>query len=91
MDFSQAPDLFTLNFPSGCATAIRLLPELALAILVFVFFLFLSRWVSRGMVRGLHRVSHNQSIVNLTGAIVRALMVAVGLFIALGMLGLDKT
>ncbi|WP_317046717.1 mechanosensitive ion channel family protein [Spirosoma pollinicola] len=36
-------------------------------------------------------MSDNQSIVNLTGAIVRAVIVAVGLFVALGILGLDKT
>ncbi len=43
------------------------------------------------MTKGLHQISSNQSLVNLTGAVIRAVTVAVGLFIALGVLGLDKT
>lgn len=91
MDFSQAPGLVYAELSLWIRNAIRFLPELAVAILVFVFFTFLSRWVSRGLLNGLRRVSDNQSIVNLTGAIVRAVIVAVGLFVALGILGLDKT
>ncbi len=91
MDFSQAPGLIYAELSLWIRNAIRYLPELAVAILLLVFFTFLSRWLSRGMVRGLTRVSHNQSLVNLTGAVVRVVVVAVGLFIALGVLGLDKT
>ena len=91
MDFSQAPGLIYAELSLWIRTGIRYLPELAVAILLFVFFTFLSRWVSRGTVRGLNRVSDNQSIVNLTGAIVRAVIVSIGLFVALGVLGLDKT
>lgn len=91
MDFSQAPGLIYAELSLWIRNAIRYLPELAVAILLLVFFTFLSRWLSRGMVRGLTRVSDNQSLVNLTGAVVRVVVVAVGLFIALGILGLDKT
>ncbi len=91
MDFSQAPGLIYAELSLWIRNAIRFLPELAVAILVFIFFTFLSRWVSRGLLNGLRRVSDNQSIVNLTGAIVRAVILAVGLFVALGILGLDKT
>ncbi len=91
MDFSQAPGLIYAELSLWIRNAIRYLPELAVAILLLVFFTFLSRWLSRGMVRGLTRVSDNQSLVNLTGAVVRVVVVSVGLFIALGILGLDKT
>ena len=91
MDFSQAPGLIYAELSLWIRNAIRYLPELAVAILLLVFFTFLSRWLSRGMVRGLTRVSNNQSLVNLTGAVVRVVVVSVGLFIALGVLGLDKT
>ena len=43
------------------------------------------------MIRGLDRVSNNVSLINLTAALIRVLVVAVGLFVALGVLGLDKT
>ena len=91
MDFSQAPGLIYAELSLWIRNAIRYLPELAVAILLLVFFTFMSRWLSRGMVRGLTRVSNNQSLVNLTGAVVRVVVVSVGLFIALGVLGLDKT
>jgi small conductance mechanosensitive channel len=91
MDFSQAPGLIYAELTLWLRTAIRYLPELAVAIILFVFFTFLARWISRTTVRGLNHVSDNQSIVNLTGAVVRVVIVAIGLFIALGILGLDKT
>jgi small conductance mechanosensitive channel len=91
MDFSQAPGLIYAELSLWLRSAIRLLPDLAVAILIFVFFLSLSRWLSRGLLHGLRRVSDNQSVVNLTGAVVQAVIVAIGLFVALGILGLDKT
>ncbi|MFD2936239.1 mechanosensitive ion channel family protein [Spirosoma flavum] len=91
MDFSQAPGLIYAELSLWIRNTIRYLPELAVAILLFVFFTFLSRWLSRGMVQGLRRVSNNESLVNLTGALIRVLVIALGLFVALGVLGLDKT
>ena len=91
MDFSQAPGLIYAELSLWLRTAIRYLPELAVAIILFVFFTFLARWISRTTVRGLNHVSENHSIVNLTGAIIRVVIVSIGLFIALGILGLDKT
>lgn len=91
MDFSQAPGLIYAELSLWIRNAIRFVPELAVAIIVFIFFTFLSRWLSKGMVQGLRRVSDNQSLVNLTGALIRVMVVAIGLFVALGVLGLDKT
>jgi small conductance mechanosensitive channel len=91
MDFSQAPGLIYAELTLWIRNAIRYLPELAVAIIIFVFFTFLSRWLSRGMVQGLRRVSDNESLVNLTGALIRVMVIALGLFVALGVLGLDKT
>ena len=70
---------------------LRLVPRLVVAVLVLVFFTVLSRWVKRWVAAGLHRVSNNQSLVNLTGAIVRFVLLAVGVFVALGVVGLEKT
>ncbi|MBD2755696.1 mechanosensitive ion channel family protein [Spirosoma validum] len=91
MDFSQAAGLIYAELTTWTRTAIRYLPKLAVAILLLVIFTFLSRWLSRWVIRGLARVSTNVSLVNLTGAVVRVFVVAVGLFVALGVLGLDKT
>ncbi|WP_420150357.1 mechanosensitive ion channel family protein [Spirosoma sp.] len=91
MDFSQATGLIYSELTRWIHAAIRYLPKVAVAILVLVIFTFLSRWISRWIVRGLERISSNVSLINLSGAVVRVIVVAVGLFIALGVLGLDKT
>ncbi|GAB4037195.1 mechanosensitive ion channel family protein [Spirosoma gilvum] len=91
MDISQAAGLMYAELSTWIRTAIRYMPKLAVAILLLVFFTFLSRWMSRWVVRGLDRVSNNVSLINLTGAVMRVIVMAVGLFVALGVLGLDKT
>lgn len=90
MDFSQAADLVYTDLLNWTRAAIRFIPKIGIAILLLLAFTFLSRWVSRWIVRGADRFSDNLSLINLTGAVVRVAVMAVGLFVALGVLGLDK-
>ncbi len=90
MNFTQATGLIYAELTTWIRTAVRYLPNLAVAILVLVVFTFLARLVSRQVVRGFDRFSHNASLINLSGALIRVLIIAVGLFVALGVLGLDK-
>lgn len=90
MDYSQAAGLIYTELASWGRTAVRYVPRLALAILLLVLFSFLSRWISRLVVRGFDRFSDNHSVINLMGAVVRVLVVALGLFIALSVLELNK-
>ena len=71
--------------------AIALIPNFLLAVLVVICFSFLARYARRLSRRMMSRVSHNISLVNLVSALTRVIIVAVGLFFALGILGLDKT
>ncbi|GAB4045049.1 mechanosensitive ion channel family protein [Spirosoma litoris] len=91
MNFTQAAGLIYSELSTWIRTAIRYTPKLAVALLLLVFFTFLSRWMSRWVIRGLDRVSTNISLINLTGAVMRVVVLSVGLFVALGVLGLDKT
>ncbi|GAB3995858.1 hypothetical protein GCM10028807_37090 [Spirosoma daeguense] len=91
MDFSQASGLIYAELSSWVSTAIRYIPKLALAILILLICTIISRWLSRWVIRGLSRISTNISLINLTGAIMRVMVVSVGLFMALGVLGLEKT
>ncbi|GAB4013492.1 hypothetical protein GCM10028808_32750 [Spirosoma migulaei] len=91
MNFSQAAGLIYGELSTWIRTAIRYTPKLAVALLLLVFFTFLSRWMSRWVVQGLDRVSNNVSLINLTGAVMRVVVLSIGLFVALGVLGLDKT
>lgn len=90
MDYTQVTGLIYAELSSWTRTGIRFIPKIAVAILVIILFSFLSRWISRWLVRGFDRFSNNYSLINLTGAVVRVLVVAVGLFIALSVLNLDK-
>lgn len=77
---------------NGWARAIvRHLPNLAVAILVIFLAGLLARLVRNLVVRALGRVSDNPGLVTLTGTIAVVVVNAAGLFVALGVLGLDKT
>jgi len=67
------------------------LPEIAIAVLVILLARFLSGILSRVVAGGLGRVSDNTSLIGLLGTVVRVIVIALGLFVALGVLGLDKT
>ena len=70
---------------------IVMLPNIVIAALVMVGFGIGSRYVQRLVSRILGRFSDNVAIGNLLGSIARIATVTVGLFIALGLLQLDKT
>lgn len=72
-------------------TALVLVPNLVVALMVIVFFNFVSRYTRRLVVRGFDRFSDNISLINLTGTVVQLVVMALGLFIALDVLGLEKT
>ncbi|RRB11503.1 mechanosensitive ion channel family protein [Larkinella knui] len=72
-------------------TAILYLPNLAVALLVILLFNFVSRYFRRLVVRGFDRFSDNLSLINLTGTVAQLVVMTLGLFIALDVLGLEKT
>lgn len=71
--------------------AVSHLPNLAVALLVIFLANFLAGIVRRLTTRSLNRVSDNPSLADLSGLVARALVLATGVFVALGILGLDKT
>ncbi|MEZ0483612.1 mechanosensitive ion channel family protein [Fibrella aquatica] len=91
MDFSKIASLLYTELAGWARYAVRLLPRLALALLILMIAIIVARWVSRWVCAGLTRVSSNQSLVALTSSVVRVIVIAVGVFMALGILGLDKT
>ena len=70
---------------------VRLVPRFALAVLILILAVIISRWMSRWVRAALTRVSNNQSLVALSSSVMRVVVVAVGVFMALGVLGLEKT
>ncbi|MBO0935575.1 mechanosensitive ion channel family protein [Fibrella sp. HMF5335] len=91
MDLYKATLVIYAELISWGRQGLRLIPRIVVAVLLLLLFTILSRWVKRWIAAGLNRVSNNQSLVNLTGAIVRSVVLAVGVFVALGVVGLEKT
>src|SRR5688572_21176374 len=70
---------------------VKIIPNLLVALLVLILFRFLASYGSRVMSNVLGRASHNIGLVSLISAVTRIVIVMVGFFFALGVLGLDKT
>lgn len=76
---------------SWLETAIALLPNLVVAVLVLLLFGLLSKLARSIVRRALSRVTESRAIVRLLSTVAGIVVVATGVFIALGVLQLDKT
>ena len=90
MDLSPVQTL-TEQLTAWLQGAVALLPNLIVAVLVIVVFWIIAR-VIRGVVRNLiNRISDNRQIAGLLATLSYVVVIAIGLFIALGVLELDGT
>lgn len=103
--YSDLLQLFTANFEMSIErlveillsklkiwleSGVAMLPNLIIAGLVVVIALSLARLIQKGVFKAFNRLSDNPTISSLLGVIVYLAILAVGLFIALGVLNLDK-
>ncbi len=70
---------------------VKLLPNLALAVIVFVLFIFLAKWARKLSLRLFSRISDKSSVRSLFSSIVYMTVFSVGFFISLELLHLEKT
>jgi small conductance mechanosensitive channel len=70
---------------------IRLIPNVFLALLILIVFRYTASYISNLVSRLLAKASHNVAMVSLISALTKIAVFTVGLFFALGILGLDKT
>lgn len=91
ISFEEAARLVILRLDTWAKGAISNLPDMILALIIILLFNLVARYLRRLVVRSLTRFSHNPALVNLTGTAVQFAITCVGLFYALGVLGLDKT
>ncbi len=91
MTINEAIRLVFLRLDGWAKLVISHLPDLAIALALIVVFNLTARVLRRFTVRNLDRVSDNPALVNLTGTVIQLMVSSIGLFYALGMLGLDKT
>jgi small conductance mechanosensitive channel len=76
---------------SWLVSFVKMLPNLLMAILVFVAFYFVAKFLRKLMYRLLLKVSHQPAISGLFSSIFFILILFVGLFISLQLLHLEKT
>lgn len=89
MDISNAYNLIMAKLEAWLDAAIVMLPNFVVAIIIFIIFYVAGKLVRSIVSRLLKRVTPNQSVVNLFETIVGISIVAIGFFIALGILQLD--
>ncbi|HEV8579182.1 MAG TPA: mechanosensitive ion channel family protein [Thermoanaerobaculia bacterium] len=91
MGISKAWDLLTAKLTGWVRGFILLLPNLLVAVVVLVAFWLAAR-LSRNLVhRMLRRVTHSEQVNRLLAQTLYVALVAAGLFVSLGILGLQKT
>ncbi|GAA4411256.1 hypothetical protein GCM10023187_36820 [Nibrella viscosa] len=91
MDVNDMVKLIMQRLELWSKLAISHLPNLVVAILVILIFNLIARLVRRVLVRVLSHVNGSASLEGLIETIVVMVINVVGLFFALGVLGLDKT
>ncbi|MBC8155151.1 MAG: mechanosensitive ion channel, partial [Bacteroidetes bacterium] len=91
MTIDEAVRLMTLRLNAWAKLAVSHLPDLVIALVLVFFFNLAAGYVRRFMVRNLSRFSNNPALVNLSGTVVQLVISSIGVFYALGVLGLDKT
>lgn len=72
-------------------TAIEMLPNIFLALLVFGVFYLLGKWIARVSERMLKRIADNELMNKLISRFIAIIVMIAGAFFALGLLHLDKT
>jgi small-conductance mechanosensitive channel len=87
----KAWNLLTAKVMGWTRDFVLLLPNLAVAVAVLVGFWLLAKLARNLLHRLLRRVSHSEQVNRVLGQAAFLALVATGLFIALGILGLQKT
>lgn len=70
-------------------TAIEMLPNLVVAILILIIFFAIGKLVRKMVHRLLQKVTHNKTIIDLFETIIGVMIIGIGVFIALGVLNLS--
>jgi len=89
--WSKILDVFFKQAEHWTQEAVKILPSLIVAALVFFVFFFVSGYIQKAFKKVLDRFSDNRSINSIISEAIHILVIAIGLFVALSLLNLDKT
>lgn len=91
MDIENASDLVLEKLETWTTELIRMLPNIGVAILIVVAGYFMARLLSKLFQKVMLRVTRHNALLSLATNVVYVLIILIALFIALGVLDLDKT
>jgi len=91
VEISKKVDPIFVKLDKWFDLSIGYIPNVVIAILLLVVFRYLAGYGGRLMAKGLSKATENEALVSLISALTRIVILAAGLFFALGILGLEKT
>lgn len=89
MELDSAYELIMGKVEGWITTAIEMLPNLAIALLVLVVFYVLGKLIRRLVKKLLHKATTNKTVINLAQTVIGVIVVSIGVFLALSILQLD--
>lgn len=91
METENIYELITGKLEAWLTSAIEMLPNLVLALLVVIAFYVLARVIRKFVGKALSRVTDNKTVTGLAQTLLAILVLGIGLFFALSILNLDGT
>ncbi|MEM9829504.1 MAG: mechanosensitive ion channel family protein [Bacteroidota bacterium] len=91
IDLQSPLQLVTDKIEEWVTAFISNLPNLAVAVVVVILFFLIAKLVRRGASKLLSKVSPNEAVNNLFVTVLNIAVVAIGVFIALSVIGQEKT
>lgn len=91
VEFNEAFDTVSEKVSGWIEGMIEMLPNLVAAVLVVLLFWVIALLVRKGLRRGLGHISQYRQVHNLITSVAFVAVLLIGLFVALGVLDLDKT
>ncbi|MEX2344753.1 MAG: mechanosensitive ion channel [Balneolaceae bacterium] len=91
MEINNYYELIVGKLEDWLATAIEMLPNIAVAFLILIVFYVLAKYLRKITGQLLSRVTINKSVTDLAETVIYVLILGIGLFAALSVLNLDGT
>ncbi len=90
-EFSKIYQLLLTELQSWFELAVKMLPNLAVAVVIMIIFFFAARAIRTLSYSVFSRISDNKAVTKLLATLSYLLVLYTGSFVVLGILNLDKT
>lgn len=91
LDVDKAYDLISGKLEAWLSSAIEMLPNLALALLVLILFYVIGKLIRNFVRKLLEKTTTNKTVIDLAETVMSIIIIGIGLFFSLSILNLDGT